>query len=152
MYFVIWLWNLNSYVLEKWYENWSFSIKLRIRITIWSDQNETRVIHCFHCYSCSRVELSQSVECPQQHDLCMVYQKLQAFMIAARILNMIGSAHRKKKLAACRRPSIRCINSRMQSITLWPTSICNTAMNFATFLDATCWFFLGSTAQAVFRE
>ena len=102
MYFVIWLWNQNSYVLEKWYDNWSFSIKLRIRITIWSDQNETRVIHCFHCYSCSRVELSQSVECPQQHDLCMVYQKLQAFMIAARILNMIGSAHRKKswRLAA----------------------------------------------------
>ena len=58
---------------------WTFGIILCIVfISSAFGQNETSVRsgnqtrHCFVCYSCNRVEQSQSIECPPEHDLCMV--------------------------------------------------------------------------------
>ena len=36
-----------------------------------SDSNN-QPIHCYVCYSCNRVETSQSLPCPSDHDRCMV--------------------------------------------------------------------------------
>ena len=35
-------------------------------------RNDSGPINCFVCYSCNRVELSQSLPCPEDHDRCMV--------------------------------------------------------------------------------
>ena len=41
-------------------------------------QNITKLrhMHCFVCYSCNRVELSQSIECPKEQNMCMVCTKV----------------------------------------------------------------------------
>jgi len=36
-----------------------------------SDSNN-QPIHCYVCYSCNRVETSQSLPCPSDHDRCMI--------------------------------------------------------------------------------
>ena len=38
--------------------------------------NITKLQHCFACYSCNRVELSQSIECPKEQNMCMVCTKV----------------------------------------------------------------------------